>query len=218
MDSSTGLRHTGRFSGENGKNIIVGFRHRQLPANLAIGEHLGDRRQRHQVQVVILARHDEQNDEIIADFKANKFPILVQVQMFGEGSDNVRASVGLWLSLIGSYNPSCYQAMVRHIRRNPNIDASKDFAYLFIPEDSPGLAQAEAIQNENDYCVDSESVSDSEESESRQLTLPTLEELEKQIKATAAHLLDVESPETLQRKIDQVKSDLLSSEYCLFPA
>lgn len=158
-------------------------------------------------------QNDEQNDEIIADFKANKFPILVQVQMFGEGSDNVRASVGLWLSLIGSYNPSCYQAMVRHIRRNPNIEASKDFAYLFIPEDSPGLAQAEAIQNENDYCVDSESLSDSEESESRQLTLPTLEELEKQIKATAAHLLDVESPETLQRKIDQVKSDLLSPEY-----
>lgn len=158
-------------------------------------------------------QNDEQNDEIIADFKANKFPILVQVQMFGEGSDNVRASVGLWLSLIGSENPSCYQGMVRHIRRNPAIDKNIDIAYLFIPEDSPGMDRALEIAAANDYVVDPDLLRKVEENQNKQLTLPTLEDLERQIKAISAQLLDVESTDGLERKIKQVKEKLSSPSH-----
>jgi superfamily II DNA or RNA helicase len=155
---------------------------------------------------------DKDNDEIIAEFKANKFPVLVQVQMFGEGSDNVRASVGLWLSLIGSHNPSCYQGMVRHTRRNLNIPRGEDIAYLYIPEDAPGMERALEIQRANDYFVDPESLKDSESENSKdvQLELPTLDELERQIRAVASQLLDVvESAESIARKIKQVEDEVL---------
>lgn len=155
---------------------------------------------------------DKDNDEIIADFKANKFLVLVQVQMFGEGSDNVRASVGLWLSLIGSNNPSTYQGMVRHIRRNLAIPEDEDIAYLFIPEDAPAIDRALEIQSANDYVVDPELLNDGEEEGNKQLKLPTLEEIEQQIRAISSQLLGVESSEAVSRKIKQVRDELMSPQ------
>jgi superfamily II DNA or RNA helicase len=152
---------------------------------------------------------DAQNKEITDNFKANKFPVLVQVQMFGEGSDNVRASVGLWLSLIGSNNPSCHQGMVRHTRRNLAIPQNEDVAYLLIPEDSPGFDRAKAIEAENEYCVASGVLDLDEDGKAPvQLKLPTLEELERTLRATASELLGVETSDNYAAKVAQIKEEL----------
>lgn len=153
---------------------------------------------------------EEENRQIIADFKSNKFPILVQVQMFGEGSDNIRASVGLWLSLIGSSNPTAHQGMVRHSRRNHSVPQAEDIAYIFIPEDSPALQCALDIESNNDYFVDPKALTkdDDKENTDKQLNIPGLEEMERQIKATAATLLGVLTTEDCQRKVDEVKREI----------
>ena len=149
---------------------------------------------------------DKENEEIIADFKANKFPVLVQVQMFGEGSDNPRASVGLWFSLTGSYNPSCHQGIVRHSRRNMNIPQEKDFCYLFIPEDSPGLDRALMIQARQEFILEVKDSNQGEEEGAAQLKLPTLEELEKTIRAIDSELLGIEDSDAFARKKEQILS------------
>jgi len=147
---------------------------------------------------------DKENEEIIADFKANKFPVLVQVQMFGEGSDNPRASVGLWFSLIGSFNPSCHQGMVRHSRRNMNIPRDEDVCYLFIPEDSPGLDRALEIERASEFFISVKSQDQDDQEGVAQLKLPTLQELDKTIKATSAELLGIEDSDAFARKSEQI--------------
>jgi hypothetical protein len=54
----------GRFGIEDGEDFIAGLRLAELAAGFAVGEHFGDRRQRPQVQVVVLARDDEEDDEV----------------------------------------------------------------------------------------------------------------------------------------------------------
>ena len=150
---------------------------------------------------------DKENADIIRDFKNNIFPILVQVQMFGEGSDNPRASVGLWLSLIGSHNPSCHQGMVRHARRNYAIPVAEDIAYIFAPEDSPGLERALEIQAKSEYAIAVQELKDSPKNET-QLNIPTLEEMEKEVRATAAELIGVQDAEDYSRKVEEVQDSL----------
>jgi len=150
---------------------------------------------------------DKENRKVIADFKANKFPILVQVQMFGEGSDNIRASVGLWLSLLGSDNASSWQGMVRHSRRNYAIPQNQDVAYLFIPEDSPALKRAIELSTASGDFWESNPISDAEfsQGEIKQLNIPGLEEMERRIKATAADLIDISNTEEYKRKKEEME-------------
>lgn len=155
---------------------------------------------------------DSENAEIIREFKGNKFLILVQVQMFGEGSDNPRASVGLWLSLIGSHNPSCHQGMVRHSRRNYAVPVEEDIAYMFIPEDSPGLERALEIAAKSEYSIAVREMKEEGESEI-QLKIPTLEEMERQIRATAADLIGIGSGEDYSRKVQEVKDSLKDDKH-----
>lgn len=153
-------------------------------------------------------RPDEENRNIIKAFKNNNLKILVQVQMFGEGSDNPRASVGVWLSLIGSNNPTCHQGLVRHSRRNTRIPWDSDIAYIFIPEDSPGLEEALAIQSESDYYRDL-SLSEGNGVGAGETNLKSLDDLlAARSKAIDAELRDLLDGSDYKRKIAEAKEVL----------
>lgn len=153
-------------------------------------------------------RKDEENQDIIKRFKNNKLLILVQVQMFGEGSDNIRASVGVWLSLMKGDTPSAVQGIVRHIRRNTSIPFKDDVAYMFVPDDSPALDTINEIMNKGEIVTDEKKLPKEKDSnEDKDLILPDLEE--SCFEAINAELLEMQSPEIIKNVENGFKSKMM---------
>lgn len=75
------------------------------------------------------------NQRIIDTYIANGFPCLVQVNKAGEGFNNKRCSVGVFLNLIGD-TPMARQQLGRFIRRNEKIAWDDDYATIFASQDA----------------------------------------------------------------------------------
>lgn len=81
-------------------------------------------------------RTEEENKQVLSDFKKGKTDCLVQVNKAGEGFDVCRASVLVFLNLLGS-SPQAEQQIGRGLRRNYAIsDYSRDICDIFVPADS----------------------------------------------------------------------------------
>lgn len=81
-------------------------------------------------------RIDQENDAVIDAFKEGKIDCLVQVNKAGEGFDVSRASVLVFLNLLGS-SPQAEQQIGRGLRRNYAIRNHKDdICDIFVPADS----------------------------------------------------------------------------------
>lgn len=88
-------------------------------------------------------RSEKENVEILQRFQSNKLPCLVQVNKAGEGFNNKRCSIGLFLDLVGD-TPMKRQHIGRFMRINP---AAKDqSSIIFVSEDSPAKALLENIE------------------------------------------------------------------------
>lgn len=96
------------------------------------------------------ARSDKENADVLARFQDNKLPCLVQVNKAGEGFNNKRCSIGLFLDLVGD-TPTKRQHIGRFMR--VNRAAPDQTSVIFISEDSPAkqaLENIEAVFNEVD--------------------------------------------------------------------
>lgn len=81
-------------------------------------------------------RGDEENDGVLGRFKSGEIDCLVQVNKAGEGFDVCRASVLVFLNLLGS-SPQAEQQIGRGLRRNYAIkDHRQDVCDIFVPADS----------------------------------------------------------------------------------
>jgi superfamily II DNA or RNA helicase len=116
-------------------------------------------------------RSDKQNTEILQRFQANKLPCLVQVNKAGEGFNNKRCSIGLFLDLIADC-PSKRQHIGRFMRVNSN--APKQPSAIFISEDAPCRALLEGLTDEFDKAdgLTPEEAKEARLQSSRQLVIP----------------------------------------------
>jgi superfamily II DNA or RNA helicase len=86
-----------------------------------------------------VTRRDQENRSVLDAYKAGKLPCLVQVDKAGEGFDNPRTSVLLFLHLIRSASKNIQQ-IGRGIRRNEGIrDFAADTCAILTSADSPLL-------------------------------------------------------------------------------
>jgi superfamily II DNA or RNA helicase len=82
-------------------------------------------------------RMDNENDRILDIYKANGLPCLVQVDKAGEGFDNPRSSVLVFVNNGKSYSNRSYQQFGRGFRRNYAIeDFEDDVCDIFVSSDS----------------------------------------------------------------------------------
>ena len=82
-------------------------------------------------------RSDAENEDVIKRYKNNDLPVFVQVDIAGEGFDNPRSSVALFLNLLGDSVKSM-QHLGRVLRRNYGIkEFENDTADVFVSSDSP---------------------------------------------------------------------------------
>ena len=89
-------------------------------------------------------RSDKENAAILDLFQSNRLPCLVQVNKAGEGFNNKRCSIGLFLDLVGD-TPMKRQHIGRFMRVNnqaPDIPS-----LIFVSEDSPARALLEGIED-----------------------------------------------------------------------
>ncbi len=87
------------------------------------------------------------NKANFAAFQKNEYPCLVQVNKAGEGFDNKRCSVGVFLNLIGD-TPQARQHIGRLLRRNATIPWGEDFCDLFTSTDAKIRALLEAYSED----------------------------------------------------------------------
>ena len=71
-------------------------------------------------------RSDTENTNILNEYRANKLPCLVQVDIAGEGFDNPRSSVLLFLHLLRKATVKALQQAGRGLRRNYAIASFVD--------------------------------------------------------------------------------------------
>lgn len=90
-------------------------------------------------------RSDKRNQEILERFQRNELPCLVQVNKAGEGFNNKRCSIGLFLDLVGP-TPMKQQHIGRFMRVNPQ--APDQASLIFISSDSPCRGLLEGIEEE----------------------------------------------------------------------
>ncbi len=90
-------------------------------------------------------RSDSENKKILAQFQANELPCLVQVNKAGEGFNNKRCSIGLFLDLVGD-TPTKRQHIGRFMRVNPAAPGQS--SVIFVSEDSPAKSLLENIAEE----------------------------------------------------------------------
>jgi superfamily II DNA or RNA helicase len=83
-------------------------------------------------------RSPSENDSVLADYEANKLQCLVQVDKAGEGFDNVRCSILVFLHLIKSATKNTQQ-IGRGLRRNHAIQVDDDHCRVFASADAPML-------------------------------------------------------------------------------
>jgi superfamily II DNA or RNA helicase len=83
-----------------------------------------------------MSRPAKENQAVLDEFKSGQLPCLVQVDKAGEGFDNVRCSILVFLHLVGS--PSkLMQQIGRGLRRNYRIPRERDRCQLFASADTP---------------------------------------------------------------------------------
>jgi len=80
-------------------------------------------------------RKDEENTDVIKRFKNNELDILVQVDKAGEGFNVKRASVLVFLNLIGR-SPKAQQQIGRGMRRNFMLTYPDDYCDVFVSYDT----------------------------------------------------------------------------------
>ena len=91
-------------------------------------------------------RIEQENDAVIDAFKDGKINCLVQVNKAGEGFDVSRASVLVFLNLLGS-SPQAEQQIGRGLRRNYAIRNHKDdICDIFVPADSDLVELVRGLQ------------------------------------------------------------------------
>lgn len=81
-------------------------------------------------------RRDDENDNVMDRYLSNELECLVQVDKAGEGFDNKRCSVLVFLHLIGSA-PKNFQQIGRGVRRNHAIAFAEDYCAAFASADAP---------------------------------------------------------------------------------
>jgi len=82
-------------------------------------------------------RPKNENEAIIEKYKKNKLPCLVQVDLAGEGFDNPRSSVLVFLHLLKKATVKAVQQAGRGVRRNYNItDFPDDVCDIFASPDT----------------------------------------------------------------------------------
>lgn len=88
-----------------------------------------------------ITRKPQENDAILEDYEHNRLKCLVQVDKAGEGFDNVRCSVLVFLHLIKSATKNTQQ-IGRGLRRNTAIRFEDDECQILASADSPMLEVA----------------------------------------------------------------------------
>jgi superfamily II DNA or RNA helicase len=91
-----------------------------------------------------IGRPEAENKQILDDFKANKFNVLVQVKKATEGFNDVRCSVLLFLNMTAE-SVQLKQMIGRGLRRNYRVEpdtggrAKQDRCFIYVSKDHPGL-------------------------------------------------------------------------------
>lgn len=97
-------------------------------------------------------RSSSENKEILKRYKANEFPCLVQVDIAGEGFDNPRSSVLVFLNLLRKASVKAVQQAGRGVRRNYGIsDFNEDACDMFA---SPDTEMADLIRELAEQTLD----------------------------------------------------------------
>jgi superfamily II DNA or RNA helicase len=92
-------------------------------------------------------RSDEQNRSVLDRYLSNELQCLVQVEKAGEGFDNPRSSVLVFLNLVQALS-KVIQQVGRGQRRNHAIPADQDTAAVFASADSAVALYLQAIEME----------------------------------------------------------------------
>lgn len=118
-------------------------------------------------------RTDKQNAEILSRFQSNQLPCLVQVNKAGEGFNNKRCSIGLFLDLIGDC-PNKRQHIGRFMRINP--EAPGQASVIFISEDAPCRPLLEGLTDDFDKAdgLTEKEAKESRQQKARQLVIPDI--------------------------------------------
>jgi superfamily II DNA or RNA helicase len=117
------------------------------------------------------SRSDKQNAEILSRFQSNQLPCLVQVNKAGEGFNNKRCSIGLFLDLVGDC-PNKRQHIGRFMRVNPESPGQS--SVIFISEDAPCRGLLEGLTDDFDAAdgLTPEEAKAKRQQGSRQLVIP----------------------------------------------
>lgn len=97
-------------------------------------------------------RPSPENKKILDDYKANKMACLVQVDIAGEGFDNPRSSVLVFLNLLKKASVKAVQQAGRGLRRNYSIIEFKDDVCDMFA--SPDTEMADLIRSLADQTLD----------------------------------------------------------------
>ncbi len=114
-------------------------------------------------------RPDKENRDIIQRYKNNKLPCLVQVDLAGEGFDNPRSSVLVFLHLLKKATVKAVQQAGRGLRRNYGIEKfDQDVCDIFASPDTEMSELAVELANRtldsNDIGEEKNSVGNNERS------------------------------------------------------
>lgn len=151
-------------------------------------------------------RSDKENQQILDAFQRNELKCLVQVNKAGEGFNNKRCSIGLFLDLIGD-TPQKRQHIGRFMRVNP--DAPGQSSLIFISEDSPCRSLLENMRDELNQGLDSNESSGSGGSQGRQLTIPDIYIIDTSYHSSRS-VYPFGSEQALQAKIEQYDEKMKS--------
>lgn len=116
-------------------------------------------------------KSDQENRKTLDLFQGNKLPCLVQVNKAGEGFNNKRCSIGLFLDLIGP-TPMKIQHIGRFMRVNSKAEGQSSL--IFISSDSPCRDLLEGIEQEFTPPGEKEEPGEGNESEERDIRIPDL--------------------------------------------
>ena len=94
-------------------------------------------------------RRDAENEAILEAFAEGKLKCLVQIDKVGEGFDNARCSVGVFLHLIRSATKNTQQ-IGRLVRRNIQLPWKDDRCHILTSADAPVLPLALDFERSSD--------------------------------------------------------------------
>lgn len=157
----------------------------------------------------------KENDRVLNLFQQNKLPCLVQVNKAGEGFNNKRCSIGLFLDLVGDC-PNKRQHIGRFMRVNPAAPGQS--SVIFISEDSPAKALLENLE-ESFNAVDSDGIGEGDKSGSsskqdRQLVIPDIRIIDTEFESERV-VYPFGSPEAAMRKYIEESPQLVKDAYAL---